>query len=157
MKPLTFTLGLFAILSCQRLMNNQPKLKTYGESNTLKDGMATQAPPLNTIANDDLPQAKIKVTRDLILRGRERYEIFCMVCHSPAGDGEGIVTQRGFPNPPSFQSDRLRKASDQHLYDVITSGYGRMYRMGDRIPPRDRWAIVHYVRVLQKMQERKKL
>jgi mono/diheme cytochrome c family protein len=63
-----------------------------------------------------------------------------------------MVVQRGFPPPPSYHIDRLRQASVQHFYDVITNGYGAMYSFADRVQPADRWAIVAYIRALQRSQ-----
>jgi hypothetical protein len=88
-------------------------------------------------------------TAAFLARGRERYDIFCSPCHSVAGDGDGMVARRGFPHPPSFRLARLRDASDEHLYAVISDGYGDMYPYATRIPPRDRRAIVAYIRALQ--------
>jgi hypothetical protein len=69
-----------------------------------------------------------------------------------AGDGNGYITQRGFPHPPTYHSDRLRNLADRYLYDVITQGYGAMYSYGDRVAPEDRWNIVAYIRALQLSQ-----
>jgi mono/diheme cytochrome c family protein len=63
-----------------------------------------------------------------------------------------MVVRRGFPRPPSYHIDRLRTAPDRHLYEVIRDGYGVMYPFGDRVEPVDRWAIVAYVRALQRSQ-----
>jgi hypothetical protein len=91
----------------------------------------------------------LPVTRTWLLRGQERFDIYCSPCHSVAGDGEGMVVRRGFPAPPSFHIARLRNAPDAHFYAVITHGYGAMYSYGDRVIPQDRWAIVEYIRALQ--------
>jgi mono/diheme cytochrome c family protein len=93
------------------------------------------------------------VTLALLERGRERFEIYCVPCHSPLGDGDGMVVRRGFPKPASYHVDRLREAPDRHFYDVITQGYGIMYAYGDRVDPEDRWAIVAYIRALQRSQD----
>jgi mono/diheme cytochrome c family protein len=85
-------------------------------------------------------------------RGRNRYDIFCVPCHGAAGDGDGYITRRGFPHPPTFHSDKLRGAPDQYLFDVMSKGYGAMYPYSDRITPQDRRAIVGYVRALQRSQ-----
>jgi mono/diheme cytochrome c family protein len=74
---------------------------------------------------------------------------FCSPCHGANGDGNGIIVQRGMPGPTSYHADRLRLADDQHFFDVITNGYGAMYSYASRVPPRDRWAIVAYIRALQ--------
>ena len=86
------------------------------------------------------------------MRGHAQYDVFCSPCHDRVGNGRGIVVQRGMPQPESFHDQRLRSADDQHFYDVISNGYGAMYAHGDRIRPRDRWAIVAYVRALQLSQ-----
>jgi mono/diheme cytochrome c family protein len=88
----------------------------------------------------------------LLHRGQERYTIYCAPCHSPVGDGDGMMPRRGFPHPPSYHDDRLRQAPDRHFYDVMTNGYGIMRPYADRVPPEDRWAIVAYIRALQLSQ-----
>ena len=90
--------------------------------------------------------------RALLARGRERFNIYCAPCHSVAGDGDGMVPARGFPHPPSYHSARLRSAPDRHFYDVISHGWGVMYPYAARVAPRDRWAIVAYIRALQLSQ-----
>ena len=88
----------------------------------------------------------------LLERGRERYDIFCSVCHGPAGYGDGQIVQRGLPAPPSYHSERLREVSNQYIYNVITQGYGVMFSYAQRVPPADRWAIIAYIRALQASQ-----
>ena len=92
------------------------------------------------------------LTRGLLERGRERFNAFCAPCHGEDGYGHGIVVRRGFPAPPSYQEPWLLKAPVGHFYEVITHGIGRMYPLADRIDPRDRWAIVAYLRALQRSQ-----
>jgi mono/diheme cytochrome c family protein len=92
------------------------------------------------------------VTREVLERGRQRFTIFCAVCHGPLGQGNGIVVQRGFTPPPSYHTDRLRTAPVGYFYDVVTNGFGSMPDHSAQIPPRDRWAIVAYIRVLQLSQ-----
>ena len=108
-----------------------------------------------SIAGQTAAQHTVKLpplTPALLERGRERYDIFCSPCHSVAGDGDGMIARRGFPHPPSFHTDRLRAASDTHLYAVISNGYGDMYSYATRVEPPDRLAIVAYIRVLQLAQ-----
>jgi len=91
-----------------------------------------------------------EITRDVLERGRERYGIFCTPCHDAAGTGSGMIVLRGMQRPETFHSQRLKDAPPGHYFDVITRGFGAMYDLSDRIPPRDRWAIAAYVRVLQR-------
>lgn len=85
-------------------------------------------------------------------RGQVQYEVFCMPCHARTGYGNGMIVQRGFAQPPSFHSDRLRGAPVGHYFEVITNGYGAMYSYASRVEPEDRWAIVAYIRALQLSQ-----
>ncbi len=91
----------------------------------------------------------LPVTKDLIDRGEERYKVFCIVCHGPVGNGDGMIVRRGFSKPPTYNDDRLRNAPVGHFYDVITNGQGKMNSYASQIPPPDRWAIVSYIRTLQ--------
>jgi mono/diheme cytochrome c family protein len=140
------TIGLAA---CDN-MANQAKLNPY----ELPYGSQLNwpvKPPAHTVARDEPlnPPAPPPVTMALLERGRQRFDINCSPCHSRVGDGDGVIVQRGFPRPPSYYSDALRKAPSQHFYDVITHGYGVMYSYADRVEPADRWAIVAYIRALQ--------
>ncbi|HVO33612.1 MAG TPA: cytochrome c, partial [Elusimicrobiota bacterium] len=92
------------------------------------------------------------VTPELLARGRERFDIFCSVCHGRLGDGQGMIVKRGFPTPPSYHTERLRKEPIGYFFDVMTNGFGKMYSYGDRVPVRDRWAIAAYIRALQLSQ-----
>ena len=85
------------------------------------------------------------LTRELLARGRERYEIFCTPCHDRTGGGQGMVVRRGYRPPPSLHIDRLRDAPVGHFYDVMTRGLGAMPDYAQQIPPEDRWAIAAYV------------
>lgn len=93
------------------------------------------------------------ITREILERGQDRYNIFCAPCHALTGTGDGMIVQRGFSPPPSFHSDRLRQAPVGHYFDVITNGFGRMYSYSSRVPPADRWAIIAYIRALQLSQD----
>lgn len=102
-----------------------------------------------------------EVTRDVLERGRERFNIFCSVCHDRTGSGNGIVVRRGFTKPPNLITDSSRGLAYQgmqaslrdvpagYIFDVITHGFGAMPDYAQQIPPADRWAIVGYVRALQ--------
>jgi mono/diheme cytochrome c family protein len=99
---------------------------------------------------DDLEP--IEVRQALLTRGRERFDIYCSVCHGRTGDGDGMIVRRGFRRPPSYHTDRLRQAASGYFYDVITNGFGSMASFANRIDVEDRWAIVAYVRALQLSQ-----
>lgn len=127
-------------------MSSQPKQKPYSP-------LASPAQvPAGTVEYETKPREAPPVTLALLERGQERFRIYCTPCHSELGDGRGMVVQRGFPPPPSYHTDRLRQASPQHFYDVITNGYGAMYSFADRVQPADRWAITAYIRALQRSQ-----
>jgi mono/diheme cytochrome c family protein len=91
------------------------------------------------------------VTKEVLERGRERYNIYCIVCHGGAGDGDGMIPRRGFQRPPSFHEDRLQEgtANAAHFFDVITNGWGAMPSYAESIPAEDRWKVIAYVRALQ--------
>ena len=92
------------------------------------------------------------VTRDVLLRGQERYDIYCSPCHDRVGNGDGMIVQRGYKQPPSFHSDRLRERARRLFFDVITNGFGAMPTYAPQVRARDRWAIVAYIRALQLSQ-----
>ena len=92
------------------------------------------------------------VTRQVLDRGKERFTIYCSVCHGPLGYGDGVVVERGFTKPPSYHEDRLRAAPAGYFFDVITHGYGSMPDYAAQVPPKDRWAIVAYLRAIQLSQ-----
>jgi mono/diheme cytochrome c family protein len=172
-------LGAALLAGCERSkqdMYDQPRYGTFSASPLFDDGAAARMPPEGVQARargdfagstsgriggkkvlDDLAAERARampyrVDARLLERGRERYTIYCMPCHSPAGDGDGLVVRRGFPAPPTFHQDRLRAAPDRHFYDVISRGYGVMVPYADRIEPQERWAIVAFIRALQLSQ-----
>lgn len=96
----------------------------------------------------------IEITHELMEMGQQKYEIFCISCHGAAGDGNGVVKPYGVL-ATSYHDDRLRTIEDGHIYDVITNGKNQMYGLKDRMTPEERWAIVLYVRALQRSQNTK--
>jgi len=88
-----------------------------------------------------------------VTRGRERYDIFCSVCHGMTGNGDGMIVRRGFRRAASFNDDRLRQAPVGHFFDAITNGWGAMPSYASQIPVQDRWAIIAYIRALQISQQ----
>jgi mono/diheme cytochrome c family protein len=172
-------LPLFLLAGCERAkqdMYDQPRYKPFAASTLFADGAAARMPPEGTqprargafadstggragaaavradIAAEQAQTNPYPVDMRLLERGRGRYMIYCLPCHSPLGDGDGLVVRRGFPAPPTFHQDRLRAAPDRHIYDVITHGYGVMAPYADRVDPADRWAIVAFIRALQLSQ-----
>jgi mono/diheme cytochrome c family protein len=91
--------------------------------------------------------------RQALVRGRERFDIYCSPCHGRTGEGNGMIVLRGFPKPPSFHEQRLREAPPGHFFRAITNGFGVMYSYAARVEPADRWAIVTYIRALQLSQD----
>lgn len=168
-----------SLTACERIkrdMYDQPRDKAYGADAFFPDHAASRPAIAGTVARsrgaladasggqlddtglqddrrwEDVQENPLPMDLEVLARGRERYGIYCLPCHSPAGDGDGRIVRRGFPSPPTFHEDRLRNAPDRHLFDVITQGYGVMHRYGDRVPVSDRWAIVHFIRALQLSQ-----
>jgi mono/diheme cytochrome c family protein len=101
---------------------------------------------------NDIDEFPVPVTKELIDRGQNRFEIYCIVCHGRLGNGDGMIVRRGFPKPPSYHDDRLRNAPVGHFFDVMTNGWGRMNSYAAQVSPADRWAIVSYIRTLQMAQ-----
>jgi len=151
-------LGLAALLAgCGQTMVRQPKLTTYSEAAAFPHDAAARPLPAGTLDRDALTrEAALKdppaPTAALLARGRERYGIFCAPCHGASGHGDGMIVERGFPQPPSYHLPRLLSAPANHYIDVITNGHGVMYPYAARVAPADRWAIVAYIRALQLSQ-----
>jgi mono/diheme cytochrome c family protein len=109
----------------------------------------------------EVTEFPFEMTKDVLARGKQRYEIFCSVCHGMTGQGDGRIVQRGFTRPPVYSTDLSRAARIKgkdiklidvpvgHIFGVITKGYGAMPDLNEQIPAKDRWAIVGYVRALQ--------
>lgn len=144
---------LLALGGCHQNMVQQPRYDDYERWPLTADGKTMQAPPEGTVAQDAALRAaetrRPPLTPALLARGRQRFEIYCSMCHGYDGRGDGIVPARGFPRPPSYLEPRLVRAPASHFYDVMTNGYGVMYAYADRVSPRDRWAIAAYIRALQ--------
>jgi len=141
-------------------MANQPRQNTLSPSSLFADGRSERQLLDNTVPRGSVEEDALFVPKDsnafpfpitqqLLERGQERYNIFCTPCHGIQGDGLGMVAMRGMKHPPSYHQDRLRQEPNGYIYDVITNGFGAMYGYSAQIPPRDRWAIIAYVRALQ--------
>ncbi len=155
--------------ACRQDMHDQPRFEPLEGSPLFEDGRASRPRVAGTVARGErgwdphLMEGRVDgelastlpfpLTLELLRRGRERYDIFCSPCHDRAGTGQGIVVQRGLKQPPSLHVERLRAAPPGYFFDVITRGFGAMLDLADRIPPDDRWAVVAYVRALQRSQD----
>ena len=102
---------------------------------------------------DDVDTFPFPVTKEIVVRGQERYNIFCSACHGLTGNGDGMIVRRGFRRAASFNDDRLRQAPVGHFFDAITNGWGAMPAYAPQIPVQDRWAIIAYIRALQISQQ----
>jgi mono/diheme cytochrome c family protein len=168
-----------ALCACRQDMHDQPKKKPQAASVFFSDGKAARNLVPGTIphdTSDDLhgndsrwlaedayfytgkvdgkPVEAFPMPIDaaLLERGRYKFTVNCTPCHGQVGDGKGTVVARGMKLPPSFHIERLQKSPPGYFYDVITNGFGAMFDLADRINPKDRWAIVAYVRALQLSQ-----
>ncbi|MBI1788455.1 MAG: cytochrome c [Acidobacteria bacterium] len=149
-------------------MHDQPKYEPLEASKFFADRRASRPLVAGTVArghlredvhfytgksgDQDVTTFPFAVTREVIERGQGRYNVYCRPCHDPTGYGLGMVVRRGLRRPPSFHIDRLREAPVGHFYDVMTNGFGLMPDYAAQIPARDRWAIIAYIRVLQRSQ-----
>jgi len=161
------TVGL--ISACRIDMHVQPKQNPLARSDFFPDQRSERPPVEGTVARGQLHEdtyfytgklgsnpgdyMPFPVTKEVLERGRERYDIYCAPCHSQVGDGNGFVPSRGFARkPPTFHKPRWQKAPLGEFYDVISNGSGIMPDYASQIPPRDRWNIVAYIRALQLSQ-----
>ncbi len=167
-------IALFALAGCSntlygaQLMRFQPRYDPLEASPFFEDGHSARTPVEDTVARGQLRLDELMysgrvdgkyatdfpmpITRDVLERGQERFNIFCAPCHGAVGDGQGMVVQRGFKQPPSFHIDRLRQVPPGYFFYVMTNGFGSMYSYNARVSPEDRWAITAYIRVLQLSQ-----
>ena len=113
------------------------------------DGVASPGAAATAFDADLVKTFPFPITREILDRGQERFQAFCVMCHGLTGEGDGMVVRRGYKRPTSYHDDRLRQAPVGHFFDVITNGYGVMPNYAAQITPRDRWAIAAYLRALQ--------
>ena len=149
------------------------RFKPLEESDFFADASSSRLPPPHSIARGQLQiDALLYAGRDpdgkpatqfpwpidetVLARGKQRYEIVCANCHGPDGYGQGIIVRRGFPQPPSYHDEAMRNAPVGHFFDVITNGYGAMYPYASILEVNDRWAIIAYIRALQRSQQASK-
>jgi Cytochrome C oxidase, cbb3-type, subunit III len=159
---------LFMLAGCRSDMQDQPRFIPLRKSDFYTDQRSARPVIAGTVARGQLRDdtyfytgmmgrevgnvMPFPVTREVLARGQERFNIYCSPCHSELGDGNGMIVQRGYRRPPSYHIDRLRQAPLGHFFDVITNGFGAMPDYASQIQPRDRWAIIAYIRALQYSQ-----
>ena len=148
-------------------MDHQEKYLPYAASPLSADGAAMRTPPEGTVARgmlfengvyytgldslgDTVKTMPVEITMPLLRRGQERFNIYCSPCHGRVGDGKGIIVARGLVPPPTFHSDRIRQMPDGAVFNVITNGVRNMPAYRYQVPVDDRWAIISYLRALQR-------
>ena len=166
--------ALFALgpSGCRQDMQDQPKFIPLRANGFYADQRSARDPVPGAVARGQLdddpyfltgkhgvvlgndlpdPLSKEDVGR-ILARGQNRYNIYCTPCHARAGDGNGMIVQRGYKQPPSFHEQRLRNAPLGHFFDVMSNGFGAMPDYSTQIKTADRWAVAAYIRALQRSQ-----
>lgn len=150
-------------------MQRQPKYRYYQRNDFFEDKRAMRLPVEGTVSrenylahqlgsgrNEDgtfVENIPFQVDMQTMELGRKQFQIVCAACHGLAGDGQGLVaTNMALANPVSFHSDKLKNKADGYIYTVAGEGYGLMPPFAWRLTPKERWAIVAYVRALQYSQ-----
>jgi len=163
-------LASLAAAGCRQGLYNQQKLTPYRPSGLWENGSSARPLPAGTVARGFLgenrayeagvgPDGKfvtelpVTLSKPLLVRGQDRFNIFCSPCHGRTGDGVGMIVQRGFKRPPSFYIDRLKHERIGYFFDVMTNGFGQMSSYASQVPVADRWAVAAYVRTLQFSRE----
>jgi len=141
-------------------MDHQAKYKPQAESKFFADGRADRAIPVGTVPHGrtvgkaaDGSFARgfpVEVTQALVQRGQNRYQIYCYPCHGALGDGNGITKSYGMVATPSYHDDRIRTMAEGEIFNTITHGKNTMFSYADKLSPDDRWAVIAYVRALQR-------
>ena len=158
---------LFFSSGCElrQAMYDQPRYEPLEASNFFADGLSARQPIEGTMARGQLrfdqhlyagkvngelaTTLPLTLSKELLERGQNRFNVFCSPCHDRTGRGNGMIVQRGLKQPPNLHEERLREVAIGHFFDVMTNGFGVMYSYASRIPVEDRWAIAAYVRTLQ--------
>lgn len=158
------------LTACRQDMHDQPRYRPLEQSEFFADGRSARPIPAGTVARNAVLQPgpaetgtddagrfvdalPVTLTRDLVMRGRQRFEIYCSPCHGLNGDGNGMVALRGFRAPPSLLTDRVQRMPAGYIFAVITNGFGGMPDYSEQVRAADRWAITTYIRALQLRQQ----
>ena len=153
---------------CRQDMHDAPRYDPLEKSTFFTDGQASRPLVANTVPRGGLREDRhlyegivdgkpadtfpMPVTAAVLQRGQERFNVFCAPCHARTGEGNGVIVQRGFRQPPSYHEDRLRNAPVGYFFDVMTHGFGAMQDYAAQLPVADRWAVAAYIRALQLSQ-----
>jgi mono/diheme cytochrome c family protein len=149
-------------------MHDNPRYEPLEQSAFFADGRSQRPLVANTVARGQLREDEhlytgkvngqlandfpVPVNEALMLRGQERFNVFCAPCHGRTGSGDGMVVRRGYRAPTSFHDARLRQAPAGYIFDVVTNGFGAMPDYATQVPVVDRWAIAAYIKALQLSQ-----
>lgn len=162
------SVGLFLFTGCQYTgsMTTQPYNRPLSASDFFVDGRSARMlvpgtvtqtdqkvddPALTglTVNGEEVTQFPVPVTNELVNRGQERFDIYCVVCHGIDGHADGMAVTFGFPKPPDLLGAEVKSFSVGHIFNVITNGKDMMLSYAYRVKPPDRWAIIAYVRAMQ--------
>ena len=165
---LALTALALALPGCRQDMHNQAKYRPFAHNAFFDDQRASRPLVAGVVPRGYLDEDEVFFTgvsggapaavnplgsgRAVLQRGHERFNIYCTPCHDRTGSGEGMIVQRGYKQPPSFHDPRLRSVPDGYFFQVMTNGFATMPSYAAQVPPRDRWAIVAYIRALQLSQ-----
>lgn len=169
MRYALLALGAISLIGCRQDMHNQPRYKINSASDfwsdrraarpaikgTVPRGMNKDADPgfwTGKAAGKLVEVLPMPVTREVLERGKDRFTIYCTPCHGMTGYGDGMIVTRGLKTPPSYHTEALRDQPVGHFFEVMTNGSGSMASYAARIPVKDRWAIIAYIRALQQSQ-----
>ena len=169
--PFSIVVFFLVFTGCQQRMADQPRYKPLARSEFFGDERSARPLVEGTVARGDLRADEhfytgkvngklvdtfpFPITKEILLRGQERFNIYCSPCHDRMGTGQGMIVKRGYRAPASYHTERLRTAPVGHFFEVITSGFGLMPDCAQQVPAADRWAIIAYIRALQLSQNAK--
>ena len=154
-----------ALAGCRQDMHDAPSYDPLQGTEFFSNGAASRTLVANTVARGQLrtdehlytgkvngqvaTEFPMPITNEVMARGQERFNVYCSPCHGRTGQGDGMIVQRGFRAPPSYQEERLRNAPVGYFFDVMTNGFGAMQDYSAQVTVNDRWAIAAYIRALQ--------
>ena len=151
-------------------MDNQAKVLPQTDSPFFFNGASMRDPVPGTVAIGGLKEdvafftgkgtdgqyvatIPMPMNEALLDRGHQRYAIYCQPCHDARGDGRGILFQRASVPTGNYHTEKILKYADGELFEIITNGRGLMAGYKWPVPPADRWAIIAYVRELQRQRQ----